>query len=95
MEPRWPCVCGLWLLAGYNQSLVPCLVPRPRFSSWPSVSGHVVYAKMPRIRQRNELTERDWENAVQGLGKLVPRQRPMSAAFDHNPIRLETRSQTA
>ena len=35
MEPRWPCVCGLWLLAGYNQSLVPCLVPRPRFSSRP------------------------------------------------------------
>ena len=23
----------------------------------------------PRIRNRNELTERDWENAVQELGK--------------------------
>ena len=23
-------------------------------------------------RHRNELTERDWENAVQGLGKFVP-----------------------
>ena len=26
-------------------------------------------ARSPRIRHRNELTERDWENAVQGLGK--------------------------
>ena len=26
--------------------------------------------RSPRIRHRNELTERDWENAVQGLGKL-------------------------
>ena len=25
-----------------------------------------------RIRHRNELTERDWENAVQGLGKEIP-----------------------
>ena len=25
--------------------------------------------RSPRIRHRNELTERDWENAVQGLGK--------------------------
>ena len=24
----------------------------------------------PRIRHRNELTERDWENAIQGLGKI-------------------------
>ena len=24
------------------------------------------------LRHRNELTERDWENAVQGLGKLFP-----------------------
>ena len=39
MEPRWPCVCGLWLVAGYNQSLVPCLVPRPRFSSRPKRFG--------------------------------------------------------
>ena len=28
-------------------------------------------ARSPRIRHRNELTERDWENAVQGLGKAV------------------------
>ena len=25
--------------------------------------------RSPQIRHRNELTERDWENAVQGLGK--------------------------
>ena len=29
-------------------------------------------ARLPRIRHRSELTERDWENAVQGLGKLIP-----------------------
>ena len=29
-------------------------------------------ARSPRIRHRNELTERDWENAVQGLDKKVP-----------------------
>ena len=27
--------------------------------------------RSPRIRHRNELTERDWENAVQGLGKVA------------------------
>ena len=30
-------------------------------------------ARSPRIRHRNELTERDWENAVQGLGKCKDR----------------------
>ena len=40
-----------------------------------SVSVHVVQAKMfparsPRIRHRSELTERAWENDVQGLGNL-------------------------
>ena len=33
-----------------------------------SVSGHVVQA-LPRIRHRSELTESDWKNADQGLGK--------------------------
>ena len=42
-----------------------------------SVSGHMVHAKMfparsPRIRHRNELTQRDWENAVRGLGNVYP-----------------------
>ena len=27
-------------------------------------------ARSPRIRHRSELTEKAWENAVQGLGKL-------------------------
>ena len=41
-----------------------------------SVSGHVVQAKVfaarsPLIHHRNELTERDWENAEQGLGKVI------------------------
>ena len=40
-----------------------------------SVSGHEVQAKMfparsPRIRHRSELTERAWENDVQGIGNL-------------------------
>ena len=29
--------------------------------------------RSPRIRHRNELTERDWENAVQGLGNTCIR----------------------
>ena len=29
-------------------------------------------ARSPWKRLRNELTERDWENAVQGLGKVPP-----------------------
>ena len=28
-------------------------------------------ARSPEVRQRIELTERDWENAVQGLGKEI------------------------
>ena len=44
-----------------NTILLPgCLVPRP-------VSGHVVQAS---DTSPNELTERDWENAVQGLANL-------------------------
>ena len=30
-------------------------------------------ARSPRMRHRNELTESDWENAVQGLGKAETR----------------------
>ena len=54
-----------------------CLVPRPHYSARPKrfgARGPIENVKMfpdrsPRIRHRNELTERDWENAVQGLGK--------------------------
>ena len=51
-----------------------CLVPRPHFSSRPKRFGsrgpceNVLSARSPRIRDQNELTARDWENAVQGLG---------------------------
>ena len=51
-----------------------CLVPRPHYSARPMRFGsrgpiENVTDRPPRIRHRNELTERDWENAVQGLGK--------------------------
>ena len=54
----------------------PSLVPRPHFSSRPKRFGsrgpcenvRAFPARSPRIRHRNELTERDWENAVQGQG---------------------------
>jgi len=55
-----------------------CLVPRPHFSSRPKRFGsrgpcenvRAFPTRSPRIRHRNELTERDWENAVHGLGGL-------------------------
>ena len=60
-------------------SAPPCLVPRPHYSARPKRFGsrgpieNVVFPdRSPRIRYRNELTERDWENAVQGLGKAPP-----------------------
>ena len=34
-------------------------------------------ARSPRIRHRNELTERDWQNAVQGLGNPVTQARSL------------------
>ena len=52
-----------------------CLVPRPHFSSRPKrfrsrgPCENVFSARSPRIRHRNELTERHWENAVRRLGK--------------------------
>ena len=53
---------------------INCLVPRPHFSSWPKHFGSCgpsenVSRRSPQIRHRNELTERNWENTVQGLGK--------------------------
>ena len=53
-----------------------CLVPRPHYSARPKRFGsrgpieNVIPDRSPRIRHRNELTERDWENAVQELGKV-------------------------
>ena len=50
---------------------VPCLVLNLIIPRGQSVSGHVAQAS--RIRRRSELTEKAWENSVQGLGKTVPR----------------------
>ena len=58
----------------------PCLVPRPHYSAQPKRFGsrgpienvRTFPDRSPRIRHRNELTERDWENAVQGLGNVFP-----------------------
>ena len=54
-----------------------CLVARPHYSALskrfgsrgPSENVKMFPARSPRIRRRSELTERDWENAVQELGK--------------------------
>ena len=54
-----------------------CLVPRPHYSArakafwvtWSDRKCETSDTVRPRIRHRNELTERDWENAVQGLGQ--------------------------
>ena len=53
------------------------LVPKPHFPARPKRFGsrglsNVRFpVRSPQIRQRSELTERDWENAVQGLGKEI------------------------
>ena len=55
--------------------VLSCLVPRPHYSARPKRFGsrgpieNVFPDRSPRIGHRNELTERDWKNAVQGLGK--------------------------
>ena len=70
---------NFWLLGEDNLLFIGCLVPRPHFSSWPKRFGSrgpcenvkMFPARSSRIRHWNELTERDWENAVQGLGKFI------------------------
>ena len=43
-----------------------CLVPRPQFFARPKRFGSRGPSEnVPRIRHRSELTERDWENAIQ------------------------------
>ena len=44
--------------------------------------------RSPRIRHRNELTERDWENAVQGLGKLLSYEVHVSYTRELFPVKL-------
>ena len=54
-------------------------VPRPHYSARPIRLGSrapseevmAFPARSPRIRHRSELTEKAWENAVQGLSKEV------------------------
>ena len=56
-----------------------CLVPRPHYSARPIRFGsraaseevRAFPARSPRIPHRSELTEKAWENAVQGLSKEV------------------------
>ena len=54
-----------------------CLVPRPHYPARPKrfesrgPSENVFCARSPRIRHRSELTERGWENAVQGLAPCL------------------------
>ena len=70
---------NFWLLVKDNLLFIGCLVPRPHFSSWPKHFGSrgpcenvkMFPARLSRIRHWNDLTERDWENAVQGLGKFI------------------------
>ena len=60
--------------------LRPCLVPMSHYSERPKHFGSrgpgenvkMFPARSPRIRHRSELTERDWENGVQGLDNLSP-----------------------
>ena len=49
-----------------------CLVSRPHYLPGQGVSGHVVQGKMfpARLPWVHELTEKAWENTVQGLGKF-------------------------
>ena len=56
-----------------------CLVTRPHYyaqprrfgSRGPSENVRAFPARSPRIRHQNELIDRDWENAVQGLGNYM------------------------
>ena len=51
---------------------MPHCSARPKHfrSSGPGEDVRPLPARSPRIRHRSELTERDWENAEQGLGKI-------------------------
>ena len=51
---------------------IPCPIPRPHYSARPKRFGSRGPVHSPRIRHRSELTEREWKNAVEGLGKTIP-----------------------
>ena len=53
----------------------PCTVPRPHYSARKIRIGSrrsEFSGRSPRIRHRSELTEKAWENGIQGLGKVFP-----------------------
>ena len=62
-----------------NKRSLTCLVPKRHYfarpnrfgSRGPSENVRPFPTRLLRIRHRSELTERDWENAVQGLGKSL------------------------
>ena len=50
-----------------------CLVPRPYYCARPVCfesrgPGEFLFGRSSRIRHRNVLTDKTWEDAVQGLG---------------------------
>ena len=68
-----------------------CLVPRPHYSARPKrfgSRGHVFPDRSPRVRHRNELTERDWENAVQGLGNCRVKFHVVWSALQYSACRI-------
>ena len=64
-----------------------CLVPRPEHSARPKRFGSrgpsedLFPTRSPRIRHLSELTERDWERAVQRLGKGSCIRGPLGSRF--------------
>jgi len=71
LKPFGFCIHGA--IDGYSRRILwlrVCLVPRPHYFARPKHLGSRGHARLPGRRHRNELTDRDWENAVQGLGKL-------------------------
>ena len=51
--------------------LATCIVPRPHYSARPKRFGSRGPSGSPPILHRNELTDRDWVNPVQGRGKFI------------------------
>ena len=49
---------------------ITCLVPRPHYWARPMSFGSRGLSELSRIRHRNALVEKAWEEAVQGLGKV-------------------------
>ena len=49
---------------------ITCLVPRPHYWARPMSFGSRGLSELSRIRHRNALVEKAWEEAVQGLRKV-------------------------